>query len=336
MGIAPPARARSAAQNGDHTNTIAPNADHPSTPRAGAHPGAAHDAHPGAARAHLADATALGGVDLQVTDLDRSLDFYTRVLGLTVRERGDGVAALTALAATGEPPAEDVVTLHADPAAAPAAGSGLYHFALLFPTREELARVARRLAETATRIDGASDHGTHEAIYLPDPDGNGIELAADRPRERWPDTSAPDFLAGRPQPLGLGSLFATIDGEPPSATAGPGLRVGHVHLHVGDLDAASRFYVDGLGFEQTMFMPTARFVSAGGYHHHVAFNLWRGEGAPPARPDAVGLRHWTLLTAGADERAAVLERLERQGVTLEHQAAGTLARDPFGIAVLIR
>jgi catechol 2,3-dioxygenase len=277
----------------------------------------------------LADATRLGAVELQVTNLDRSLDFYTRVIGLTLRERDDRVAALGA-------GGEDLVTLHADPAARPAHGSGLYHYALLFPSREELAHAARRLAESATPIDGASDHGTHEAIYLPDPDGIGIELAADRPREQWPDLHSGALFAAGPQPLDLGALFATIGEEPTRRLADRALTMGHVHLHVGDLDAASRFYVDGLGFELMMGMPTARFVSAGGYHHHVAYNVWRGPGAPAAPAGAVGLRHWTLLTAGVDEQAAVRERLSALGVALEERVDGTLARDPFGIAVLIR
>jgi len=277
----------------------------------------------------LADPTRLGSVELQVSDLDRSVDFYTRVIGLTLRERDEQVAALGA-------GGEDLVTLHGNPAALPARGSGLYHYALLFPSREELAHAARRLAESATRIDGASDHGTHEAIYLPDPDGIGIELAADRPREQWPDLHSDALFAAGPQPLDVGALFETIGEEPTRPLAGPGLAMGHVHLHVGDLDAASRFYVDGLGFELMMGIPTARFVSAGGYHHHVAYNVWRGLGAPAAPAGAIGLRHWTLVTAGAQERAAVSERLSALGVALEERAEGTLARDPFGIAVLIR
>jgi len=278
----------------------------------------------------LADATRLGGVELTVTDLDRALDFYTRVIGLSVRERGERHAALHA-------GGEDLVTLRAEPGAHPAGRhAGLYHYALLFPTREELARVARRVAESRTRIDGASDHGTHEAIYLPDPDGNGIELAADRPREQWPDMGGGDLLGAGPAPLDVGSLFACIGDAEPTALADPGLRMGHIHLHVGDVDAATRFYSDGLGFEVKATLPTAVFVSAGGYHHHVAYNIWRGAGVGPAPADAVGLRHWMLVTASAAERDAVASRLAAQGVTLEQRADGTLARDPSGNAVLIR
>ena len=278
----------------------------------------------------LADATRLGGVELTITDLDRSLDFYTRVIGLSVHDRGDRHAALGA-------GGEDLVTLRADAnARPPGRHAGLYHFALLFPTREELARAGARVAATRTRIDGASDHGTHEAIYLPDPDGIGLELAADRPRERWPDLSGAEFVAHGPQPLDVGALFATIEGEPPSALAAGGLRMGHVHLHVGDLDAATRFYRDGLGFEVRTTMPTATFVSAGGYHLHVAYNLWRGGGVGPAPDDVVGLRHWTLLSADQAELEAVRNRLASLGVTLEQRGDGTLARDPSRIAVLIR
>jgi catechol 2,3-dioxygenase len=285
----------------------------------------------------LADATRLGGVELTVTDLDRSLDFYTRVIGLSIHDRGDRRAALGA-------GGEDIVTLRADPAARPPGRhAGLYHVALLFPTREELARAGARVAATRTPIDGASDHGTHEAIYLPDPDGIGLELAADRPRERWPDLSGAEFVAHGPQPLDVGALFATIDrewpgagGEAPSTTAAAGLRIGHVHLHVGDLDASTRFYRDGLGFEVKTTMPTATFVSAGGYHHHVAYNLWRGAGVGPAPDGVVGLDQWTLECAGPAELEAVRARLATLGVTLEQRDGGTLARDPAQIAVLIR
>jgi catechol 2,3-dioxygenase len=311
----------------------------------------------------LADATRLGGVELRITDLDRSLDFYTRVIGLSVHARDDRFAALGV-------GGEDLVTLRADPRARPAGRhAGLYHYALLFPTREELARAGWRVATTRTPIDGASDHGTHEAIYLPDPDGIGIELAADRPRERWPDLGGDAFFANGPQPLDVGALFATIEppapvpdgvsasAGPPSLQAAPGLSIGHVHLHVGDLAASTGFYRDGLGFEVMTSMPTATFVSAGGYHHHVAYNLWRGGGVGPAPDDVVGLLHWTLVCADPDEREAVRSRLATLGVALEErrvppspgagapsrgggspsgEAGATIARDPSGIAVLIR
>src|SRR5665213_3955126 len=171
------------------------------------------------AGALLADATRLGGVELTVTDLERSLDFYTAVIGLRIRERGASVASLGA-------GGEDLVTLHEDPRAQPPGRqAGLYHYALLFDSRAELARAGRRVAERRTPIDGASDHGTHEAIYLPDPDGIGIELAADRPRAQWPEREAHDLFSGGPAPLDIPGLFATIQGEPSSPEASEGLRI---------------------------------------------------------------------------------------------------------------
>lgn len=279
----------------------------------------------------LADATRLGGVHLRVRDLDASIPFYTRVIGLTVHERDDD-AALATLGAGGEA----IVTLHARPGArTPGREAGLYHVALLFGSREELARAARRVAESRTPIDGASDHGTHEAIYLPDPDGIGLELAADRPRSQWPSTDA--IFGHGPAPLDIPGLFATIAHEEPSERAETTLRVGHIHLHVGELEAQTRFYRDGLGFAVMARMPHAVFVSAGGYHHHVAYNLWRGPSVPRAGEDAVGLIHWTLETAGAAELDAVRARLRSLGAEVaERDERSLLARDGAGIAVLVR
>jgi len=279
----------------------------------------------------LADTTRLGAVELQVTELERSIDFYTRIVGMQVQAREEGSASLHA-------GGETIVTLREQPGARqPRREAGLYHFALLYPSREELARVARRVAETRTHIDGASDHRTHEAIYLPDPDGIGVELATDRPREQWPRLDDGQFYTHGPQPLDVRALFATIEAEPTSPLADPALRVGHVHLHVGDLDASTRFYRDGLGFAVMAQMPHAVFVSAGGYHHHVAYNLWRGESVPAYSPDTVGLLNWTLETAGAEERDAVRARLEAIGASVQTREDGSLlARDPAAIAVLIR
>ena len=282
-------------------------------------------------RALLADATTLGGVELTVTDLDRSLRFYTEVIGLVAQERDRERAVL----GPGEAP---LITLHVDPNARPAGRhAGLYHVALLFPSREELARAGRRVAERRVPIDGASDHGTHEAIYLPDTDGIGIELAADWPRERWPDLRGADLFAHGPAPLDGAALFATVAGEGAAPRAEPGLRIGHVHLHVADLDAATRFYRDGLGFEVMMRLPSATFVAAGGYHHHVAYNLWRGSGVPPAPAEGVvGLRRWTLVADGPAELDAMAMRLDAIGAPLRRDGAELLARDPDGIAVALR
>jgi catechol 2,3-dioxygenase len=281
--------------------------------------------------ATLSDATRVGGVELTVTDLARSIDFYTRVIGLQVHARE---AALATLGAGGK----DLVTLREDPAAsAPGRDAGIYHFALLFGTREELARAAQRIALARAPIDGASDHGVSEAIYLPDPDGIGIELAVDRPRAQWAEGAAEEFQRGGPAPLDVGDLMATIAGEEPTALAAPGLKVGHLHLHVGSLEEGLRFYRDGLGFEVQMELPTAYFVSAGGYHHHLGFNVWRGRGAPAAAENAIGLRHWAVIVESDEELAGVRDRLTALGYAVDESKAGELlARDASNIAVLVR
>jgi catechol 2,3-dioxygenase len=281
---------------------------------------------PGAA---LPDATRLREVHLTVADLDRSAAWYEREIGLQVLRRDAGSAAL----GTG---GEDVLVLHEDRAARPAGRhAGLFHVALLFPTREELARVAIRLAVDRVPIQGASDHGTHEAIYLADPDGNGLELAADRPRDRWPDPSGPEGYGAGPAPLDVDDLLRTVAGEDLVRTAAPGLRIGHVHLHVGDLEAATRFYRDGLGFELMTALGTANFLSAGGYHHHLGINVWRGRNVPPAPADAVGLRHWTVVVPDAEALTAIRSRLSALGTVVEERDGGLLARDPSGTAVLV-
>jgi catechol 2,3-dioxygenase len=268
----------------------------------------------------------LGAVHLTVADVDRAVAWYQRALGLRVHaheatsaELGDGT--------------EPLLLLHEDPQAGPAGRhAGLYHYALLYPTREELARAAVRLAATGTPIEGASDHRTHEAIYLPDADGNGIELAWDRAREHWPAGLGYD---GGPAPLDFDSLLATVGNEPPPAHVEPGLRMGHLHLHVGDIEAGLRFYRDILGFEEQANLGTAAFVSAGGYHHHLGFNVWqgRGVGAPPEH--TVGLRHWTVQLPTAGDVATVRDRVEAAGTPVEPVPGGFEVRDPWGSAVRV-
>src|SRR5207248_8893406 len=179
--------------------------------------------------------------------------------------------------------------------------------------REELARAALRVAAARAPVDGASDHGTHEAIYLPDADGNGIELAADRPREQWPT----DPYAGGPAPLELESLLSTVAGEQPGEKVGDGLRVGHVHLQVGDVAEGLAFYRDLLGFEEQANLGSAAFVSAGGYHHHLGFNVWKGQGVGAPPPHTVGLREWIVELPGGDDVAEVLARARHAGLAVE-------------------
>jgi catechol 2,3-dioxygenase len=268
----------------------------------------------------------LGAVHLTVADVGRSAAWYERALGLRVHARDAGRAEL------GDG-VETLLVLHEDPQARPAGRhAGLYHFALLYPSREELARAAVRLAATGTPIQGASDHRTHEAIYLPDADGNGIELAADRPRDQWPEGLGYD--AG-PAALDFDALLATVAGEQPAPHAGEGLRVGHLHLHVGDVQDGLAFYRDVLGFELQADLGTAAFVSAGGYHHHLGFNVWNGRGAGPAPAHTVGLRHWTVQLPTDADVAAARDRAEAAGAVPEGVDGGFVVRDPWRTAVAV-
>jgi catechol 2,3-dioxygenase len=266
----------------------------------------------------------LGAVELTVADLDRSVAWYERALGLRVRSRTSTAAELGDGVTT-------VIVLREDAQATPAGRhAGLYHYALLYPAREELARAAVRLAVTSTQIQGASDHRTHEAIYLADPDGNGIELAADRPRDQWP--AGLGYDAG-PAPLDFDSLLAPVRAEQPAAQVAEGLRMGHLHLHVGDIERALAFYRDVLGLELKAHLGSAAFLSAGGYHHHLGVNVWNGRGAGPAPEHTAGLRYWTIeLPTGADI-ATVRARAEAAGSAVEPVDGGFIVRDPWQTAV---
>jgi catechol 2,3-dioxygenase len=284
-----------------------------------------------AAAPRLPDALRLGAVHLTVTDLDRSVAFYQDAIGLRQQRRDGDTAALGA-------GGEELLVLTERPDARRAGRhAGLYHYALLFDSREELAQVLLRLVATRTPIQGASDHGVSEAIYLPDPDGNGIELYADRPREAWPPPAAPGERVGMfTRALDLQPLLDLVE-APAQRHAGPGLTVGHLHLHVNDIAAAQRFYVGVLGLDEMSNLDSALFLSAGGYHHHLGVNVWRGAGIPAApEPDAVvGLRHWTIVLGSDAELEAVRARVTGAGVAIEERPSGFLVRDPAHIQLLV-
>ena len=274
----------------------------------------------------LPAALRLRAVHLTVADLDRSIAWYERTLGLVLHGRNAAGAEL------GDG-AETVVVVHEDAEARPAGRhAGLYHYALLYPRREELARAAVRVIESRAPMHGMSDHGTHEAIYLPDADGNGIELAADRPREVWP-SFAEEFARGGPAPLDLEALLSTIGGERPAGHVGEGVRVGHLHLHVGDIDEGLAFYRDVLGFELQANVGTAAFVSAGGYHHHLGFNVWRGRGVGPPPEHTVGLHHWTIELPSDADVVEVRARVQHAGASVDEVDGGFRTYDPWRLAV---
>lgn len=275
--------------------------------------------------------TMVGPVRLAVASLERALGFYQGVLGMRGARQPDGGYALSA----GGPP---LLTLDERPGARPKPqrSTGLYHLAILVPSRADLARVIARLAEARYPITGASDHLVSEALYLDDPDGNGIEIYADRPRESWP-------TAGREvrmtvDPLDLEGVLGELGGASgPWAGLPAGTTIGHVHLHVADLRAAEAFYVGVLGFEvMQRFANSALFLSAGGYHHHLGLNIWAGVGAPPPPPDSVGLRHYAVRLPDSAALDAVVCRVRSAGLPCEETPEGLLVRDPAQNGVLLR
>jgi len=270
----------------------------------------------------LHPATTMGPVHLTVADLDRSVRFYEARLGFKTRRREGAVASLGA-------GGDDVLVLTESGRARRVPGTtGLYHFAVLVPSRIELAHSLRRLVETDTVMQGFADHGVSEALYLADPDGNGIEIYRDRPRADWPFSGG--GLRMGTDPLDTDDLLR----EPnDSADRWTGLaaetRIGHVHLHVSQLADAERFYVDVLGFAvMQRYARTALFVSAGGYHHHIGLNTWAGVGAPPPPEGAIGLRHFVVRLPHEAAIGEVEQRLRAAPAAVETADGDLMVRDP--------
>jgi catechol 2,3-dioxygenase len=276
--------------------------------------------------------TALGPVQLTVADLPGATAFYERVVGLREVAREGGLVRLGT--ADGAP----LVELASRPGAPPRArrSSGLFHVALLLPARADLARALCRVVAAGWPLAGASDHLVSEALYLSDPEGNGIEIYRDRPREQW--TRRDGELEMATLPLDLDAVVAELApderGGGEDAGMPGGTRIGHVHLQVSDLAAAGRFYGETLGFEVTVrSYPGALFLAAGGYHHHVGLNTWASAGGPPAVPGARGLRWLTVALPDRAALGAAAARLDAAGTPLREEDAAILATGPFGIAV---
>lgn len=273
--------------------------------------------------------TTIGAVHLTVLNLDRSLSFYQQALGFVVHRREGDTAHLGA----GGP---DLLVLTQRPDARRARGTtGLYHFAVLVPSRLELAQSLRRIDETRTPVQGFADHLVSEAIYLPDPDGNGIEIYRDRPRGEWPYDKGQLRMAT--DPLEVDGVLAELAGhDEPWRGLRPQTVIGHMHLHVADIAQAEAFYCGVLGFDLMLrYGSSASFVSAGGYHHHIGFNTWAGVGAPPPPPDAIGLRYFVVRLPNAIELSRVADRVRQAGVDMEESQEGMLVRDPSQNGVLL-
>jgi catechol 2,3-dioxygenase len=273
--------------------------------------------------------TTIGAVHLTISDLRRSVRFYETHLGFSVHRRDDRTAWL------GAGGADLLVLTQCESAPRVRGTTGLYHFAILVPSRADLARSLRRLVATDTIMQGAADHGVSEALYLADEDGNGIEIYRDRPRDQWPIVGG--HLRMGADPFDLDALL-TEAGRADSAAGLPaGTVIEHVHLHVSRLEDAHAFYVDLLGFElMQRYGPSALFVAAGGYHHHIGLNTWAGVGAPPPPPGAIGLQHFVVMLPDDAARDSVVGRMAKTGIVPEPVEGGVLVHDPAKNAILLK
>ena len=270
----------------------------------------------------------VGAVHLQISDLERSVEYYRGVLGMDVLERGAGRAFLGA--ADAAPLAYLVEKTGVAPV--PRRGRfGLFHFAVLLPDRTALGRFAAHVLRLGLR-PGMADHAVSEALYLSDPDGLGIEVYADRPRASW--VYRRGELVMTTEPLDLAGLIEAGNGQDWSG-APEGTTMGHVHLHVGDLAGAEAFYHRALGFDKTVWSyPGALFFSAGGYHHHLGTNVWSS--GPSASADQAKLLEWELVVAERKQTNDVAQRLRAAGYTTADAPDGMRARDPWGTQVYVR
>jgi len=272
---------------------------------------------------HLPNDAHIGGAHLRVIDLDDALAFYQGVLDFTIAER-DGQNVSLAPSANEAPILR--LTEHPDAVRKPQRSTGLYHIAILMPSRPALGQILRRMLTRRYPIGGASDHLVSEALYLSDPDGNGLEIYRDRPRSEWRMDGGQVAMAT--EALDVEGVLGEAD-EHSDAGIVPGTVMGHIHLHVGDLNRAEKFYGDLLGFDvMQRSYPGALFMSAGGYHHHLGLNTWAGKTPPPA--NAVGLESFTVTIPDED---AWQQAVERTGATVEGNSASV--RDPEGNTIIL-
>ena len=286
----------------------------------------------------IAAATGVGAVDLAVTDADRALRFYRDYVGLT---QLPGEGPQLRMGAAGR----EIVVLHpGSERPVVQRTSGLYHLAIVVPDRRELARVIGRLARLGWD-QYPTDHVMTKANYLWDPDANGIEIYTESPEDGTLGFANGTFVAydkdGRERsgrdPIDVEELFSHL--RPDDRLESPmsqGTKMGHVHLHVADVEAALHFYHDLVGFDVMGHVPGVGFVSAGGYHHHLGLNEWAGRGARPAPAGSAGLRRFTVELPTQSDLEDVVDRLEHGQVRLAEEDRGFVAVDPSANRVVFK
>jgi catechol 2,3-dioxygenase len=270
----------------------------------------------------------IGRVGLTARNLDLLTDYYSKLLGLRVLERTDRLARL------GTPGEVILLELEHRPEAKPddERTAGLYHTAFLMPTRQDHARWILHVAQNRVPITGASDHGVSEAFYLDDPEGNGIEVYNDRPPDRWQREG--ETIVMPTKPLDIEAIVRDVDPNNAAYPAAPeGLRIGHIHLRVGDVDQAESFYRGAIGLERTRARGGATFMSSGGYHHHIGANVWHSPGAGQRDPDRAGLSWFSIEAADRDVMDDVNARLKKAGAPVTATPAGMETADPWGTRI---
>ncbi|MDO6847619.1 VOC family protein [Priestia megaterium] len=273
---------------------------------------------------HRAPYVFVGKVNLKVENLERSLAFYQQIIGFKLLGRKENKALLTADGRTALLSIEQPENVTAKQPRT----TGLYHFALLLPTRSDLGSILQHLLNSGYPLQGASDHLVSEALYLADPDGNGIEIYRDRPSSTWEWNEGEVAMATKP--LDAEAILAEGNGKPwtglPSATL-----MGHIHLHVSELGQTENFYRNGLGFEVVSnYHNQALFISTGRYHHHIGLNVWNGIGAPSPLESSVGLESFTLVFPAEEAREQAINKLREIGAAVSKENQDFITKDPSG------
>ncbi len=272
---------------------------------------------------HREPITFVGQVNLKVQNLERSVAFYREVIGFEVIEQTDSSANLTADGKT------VLLSIQQSNNLIPKQGktTGLYHYALLLPKRSDLAEIVQHFREIGLRF-GSSDHLVSEALYLSDPDGNGIEIYIDREPSAWDWDNGEVAMAV--DPLNFADLLS--GGEQQRWKGLPaGTVMGHIHLHVSELVKTEEFYSKGLGFEVVnRYGEQALFISDGKYHHHIGLNTWNGVGAPAPSPNSVGLESFTIMFPNEEKKNKIIAQLKNIGASVTEENGLTIATDPSG------
>lgn len=261
-------------------------------------------------------------IALKVQDITRAIGFYTNILGFKILEEKEEEVILTVDGST------PIIRLISSKDIIPKIPrrTGLYHFAILLPDNIQLGLFLKHIRDKAYPIIGGSNHGVSEAIYLEDPDDNGIEIYADLPSDLWRRNN--DKIEMVTLPLDYNTLIektgdAQWKGMPSNAI------IGHIHLHVADLEESKKFYIDGMGLDLVMEMPnSAVFLSSAGYHHHIAFNIWNGKGAEALPDNSVGMKYYTVKLPNEETRHDIVNNLENLGYNVFMESDNIFVKDP--------